>query len=503
MRYVLYCLLFIEGFVLLGFEMLASRYLNPYFGSGIDTWACIISVVLLSMMFGYMVGGNLSKRFTAISVLSIVTAISGVYMILVSIFGHGLLQTAIEDLEYGFPLLFASALLIQALPVFLMSFWSPYLVRSLTRNIQESGSIAGWVYGVSTLGNVVGTLVTAFVLIPRFGTSQISMSFGIILLFIATLIMVIHLKSGFLINKLTVILAAVLLGGGFVENIEARAQNIKIQAMYPEGIYFSDTDDLFFTEMTANRVMRFSDNKLKVFWQGEKCGPTGFTTIQTNNFALACHLEPKILILDDKGTVKHRLLHSSEGIRISSPNDINSDGQGGAYFSNSGIFSPKAKHEGRVFHIDGALNITQVAKDIRYANGVAYSDADKTLYVSEHLNKRVLGFQQNDDGTFTDEPVVHVDFSAFAEFNNASDLTGPDGLRILDKGTLLVGLYGTSNAAIVGPCGDVKFIPNFDKFVTSVGFHDGKLAVASAQNNTKFPYIGQVHLRDNISTKVC
>ncbi len=503
MRYILYCLLFIEGFVLLGFEMLASRYLNPYFGSGIDTWACIISVVLLSMMFGYMVGGNLSKRFTAISVLSIVTAISGVYMILVSIFGHGLLQTAIEDLEYGFPLLFASALLIQALPVFLMSFWSPYLVRSLTRNIQESGSIAGWVYGVSTLGNVVGTLVTAFVLIPRFGTSQISMSFGIILLFIASLIMVIHLKSGFLMNKLPVLLGTALLASGLLPKTDAYAEDVKIQAMYPEGVFFSEIGDLYFTEMTANRVMRFSDDKLNVFWQGEKCGPTGFTNIQSNHFALACHLEPKILILDDEGSVKHRLLHSSEGFRISSPNDINSDGKGGAYFSNSGIFSPKAKHDGRVFHIDGQLNIKQVTNGIRYANGVAYDSDTRTLYVSEHLNKRILSFQQLKDGTFNPTPTVHVDFAAFAEFSGTSDLTGPDGLRVLDEGALLVGLYGTSNAAIVGPCGDVKFIPDFDKFVTSVGFQNGKLAVASAQNNTKFPYIGQVHLRDNISTKVC
>ncbi|MEO9459545.1 MAG: fused MFS/spermidine synthase [Lentilitoribacter sp.] len=503
MRYVLYCLLFIEGFVLLGFEMLASRYLNPYFGSGIDTWACIISVVLLSMMFGYMVGGNLSKRFTAISVLSIVTAISGAYMILVSIFAHGLLQTAIEDLEYGFPLLFASAVFIQALPVFLMSFWSPYLVRSLTRNIEESGSIAGLVYGISTLGNVVGTLVTAFVLIPRFGTSQISMSFGLILLFIASLIMLIHIKSGFLMNRVSLILATFLLSSGILPIMDARADNLKIEAMYPEGIYFSENGDLYFTEMTANRIMLFSNQKLDVFWQGEKCGPTGFTKIQTDSFAVACHLEPKILILNSEGKIKTRLAETTDGYRISSPNDINSDGNGGAYFSNSGVFSPKAKADGRIFHIDASLNVLQVAQDIRYANGVAYSEMNKTLYVSEHLNKRILKFGKNSDGSFSDAPKIHADFSNTPEFKNASNLAGPDGLRVMEEGSLLVGLYGTSKAAIVGSCGDVAFVEGFDKFVTSVGFYNQQIAVASAINNTKFPYAGHVHLRDNISLKVC
>jgi sugar lactone lactonase YvrE len=503
MRYVLYCLLFIEGFVLLGFEMLASRYLNPYFGSGIDTWACIISVVLLSMMFGYMVGGNLSKRFTAISVLSIVTAVSGAYMILVSIFAHGLLQTAIEDLEYGFPLLFASAVFIQALPVFLMSFWSPYLVRSLTRNIEESGSIAGLVYGISTLGNVVGTLVTAFVLIPRFGTSQISMSFGLILLFIASLIMLIHFKSGFLMNRVSIILAAFVLSAGVLPIMDARADNLKIEAMYPEGIYFNANGDLYFTEMTANRIMHFSDQKLDVFWQGEKCGPTGFTKIQTDNFAVACHLEPKILILNSAGKIKTRLTETTDGYRISSPNDINSDGNNGAYFSNSGVFSPKAKADGRVFHIDASLNVMQVAQDIRYANGVAYSEMNKTLYVSEHLNKRILKFDQNSDGSFNDTPKIHTDFSNTTEFKNVSNLAGPDGLRAMEDGSLLVGLYGTSKAAIVVSCGDVKFVDGFDQFVTSVGFYKDQIAVASAKNNTKFPYPGHVHLRDNISAEVC
>ena len=30
----------------MSFEMLGSRYLNPYFGSGIYTWASLISTVL-------------------------------------------------------------------------------------------------------------------------------------------------------------------------------------------------------------------------------------------------------------------------------------------------------------------------------------------------------------------------------------------------------------------------------------------------------------------------
>jgi hypothetical protein len=36
---------FVVGGLPMGFEMLGNRYLYPYFGGGIDTWAGLISTV--------------------------------------------------------------------------------------------------------------------------------------------------------------------------------------------------------------------------------------------------------------------------------------------------------------------------------------------------------------------------------------------------------------------------------------------------------------------------
>lgn len=494
MRFILYCLLFIEGFVLLGFEMLASRYLNPYFGSGIDTWACIISVVLISMMFGYMIGGNLSKKFTSMSVLSAVTAASGIYMIIVSLLAHTFLQHAIEEYEYGFPLLFTSAILIQSLPVFLMSFWSPYLVRSLTRNISESGGIAGLVYGISTLGNVVGTLVTAFILIPRFGTSQISLTFGIALILVSIFVLLINIKSKPILGGISVVLVTAALLGVMLPANQAHATNTQFPAQYPEGVFFSAKGDLYFTEMSANRIIRIANGKASIFWQGEKCGPTGFTRIQAANFAVACHLEPKILVLDQAGKIKNSITHSQNGFRLTSPNDINMDDNGGAFFSDAGIFSASAPSTGKVFHIDADLNVELVASKIHYANGVAFDASSHHLFVSEHLNKRVLKYKLNTALKAIAPPEILFDFSEEAIFVNSPTIHGPDGLRVLSDGSLLVGLYGTSHVAHITNCKTANYIGGFDQYVTSVG-HDGQsIAVASAENNHTFPYFGNVHV---------
>lgn len=50
------------GFITLGFEMVASRILTPLFGSGIYTWATIISIVVAGLMAGYFIGGLVADR---------------------------------------------------------------------------------------------------------------------------------------------------------------------------------------------------------------------------------------------------------------------------------------------------------------------------------------------------------------------------------------------------------------------------------------------------------
>ena len=43
---------FLLGAALMGVEMAAIRLMTPYFGSAIETWACMIATVMLSMMAG-------------------------------------------------------------------------------------------------------------------------------------------------------------------------------------------------------------------------------------------------------------------------------------------------------------------------------------------------------------------------------------------------------------------------------------------------------------------
>ena len=80
-RRVIYSVAFVTGAIIMSFEMLGSRYLNPYFGSGIYTWASLISTVLLALTVGYFLGGYLADRTASPAVLALTVMVGSIYLL--------------------------------------------------------------------------------------------------------------------------------------------------------------------------------------------------------------------------------------------------------------------------------------------------------------------------------------------------------------------------------------------------------------------------------------
>ena len=78
---VIYAVAFVTGAIVMSFEMLGSRYLNPYFGSGIYTWAALISTVLIALTAGYFLGGALADRTPSPAVLALTVIIGSLYLL--------------------------------------------------------------------------------------------------------------------------------------------------------------------------------------------------------------------------------------------------------------------------------------------------------------------------------------------------------------------------------------------------------------------------------------
>ncbi|MGD9739514.1 MAG: fused MFS/spermidine synthase [Bauldia sp.] len=177
-RFVIFAAAGILGTVLMAFEMVASRLLTPYFGSGIITWAALISMVLLSIMVGYLVGGALVDRFPTLRLPALLSAIAGVWLLAVPSFAPALLERLMLSFESEVTGVLVSAAILLFLPITALGTYSPIALRLLLRALHMSGRVAGAIYAVSTLGNIVGTLGTVLYLIPRMGTSAITYLLG-------------------------------------------------------------------------------------------------------------------------------------------------------------------------------------------------------------------------------------------------------------------------------------------------------------------------------------
>jgi len=176
----IYLVAVVTGAIVMSFEMLGSRYLGPYFGAGIYTWAALISTVLAALCVGYFLGGLLADRYPSPGVLGATVAVGSLYLLVLPAFADpvlGFFVHAIDDIKLGS---LAAAVAIMVFPVTFLGMYSPFAIRLLLRSRQNSGAVSGTVYGVSTAGSIVGTMGTTFFLIPLIGTRAITFALGIL-----------------------------------------------------------------------------------------------------------------------------------------------------------------------------------------------------------------------------------------------------------------------------------------------------------------------------------
>jgi len=163
------------GVLSMGFQLLASRLLNPHFGSSIIVWAWLISTFLAAFSAGSMLGGCISNLMPAPrlrgQLAAAITAV--VTLAIVAWFGRALLDWIEIALPNVGMALFASCVGIFFLPVTALSSFGPQCVQFLASRGTPPGKASGIVYGMSTLGNIVGVMVTAFVFIPHFRVSTL------------------------------------------------------------------------------------------------------------------------------------------------------------------------------------------------------------------------------------------------------------------------------------------------------------------------------------------
>lgn len=168
-----FLLAFAGGFSIMSIEMLGGRIMAPFFGSSIYVWGSIITIFMVALSIGYLVGGQLSLKHPSLRKFGGLFLFCAFAVMPMAWIADPLMEWVfmrMEDVRYG-SLIAATGLFF--LPTVAMGIISPYAVRLLVQNTHHSGSVAGKLYFVSTAGSAAGVLMTSFYFVLWFEVNTI------------------------------------------------------------------------------------------------------------------------------------------------------------------------------------------------------------------------------------------------------------------------------------------------------------------------------------------
>jgi len=164
---------FATGAAILVIEIMASRILSPFFGNTIYTYSSIITVVLAALSFGYYAGGVLADKKPNQEIFYQIILVASFFTLLIDVLTTFFLgKISLSFSTISGPLV--ASLILFFVPSFLLGTLSPFSIKLQSLKSKAGiGRISGEVFFWSTLGSILGSLLSGFYLIPTFGIKKI------------------------------------------------------------------------------------------------------------------------------------------------------------------------------------------------------------------------------------------------------------------------------------------------------------------------------------------
>ena len=182
-------IVFVVGAASLGTEIAAARLLAPFFGASTIIWANTIATVLVALSAGYAIGGRLADRDPTLRGLCRIVLVAALLLAAVPFVAHPFLTFAVDALDRVQAGAFVGSLLgvlvLVSVPVLLLGAAAPYAIRLSLERVEQSGTVAGRLYAISTAGSLVGVFLSALALIPLVGTRRTFLAFALALALVA------------------------------------------------------------------------------------------------------------------------------------------------------------------------------------------------------------------------------------------------------------------------------------------------------------------------------
>jgi len=164
---------FITGAVVMVVELTGSRIIAPYAGTSLTIWTNLIGILLGCLSLGYFFGGKLADSHPTKNRLGTLLLIASFFLSFIPLLNKFFLPLLFKSfLDYRF-LAGVSTFLLFGVPSILLGMVSPYVLKLSLTSTTRSGTTAGTLYALATVGSIVGTFLAGYVLIAWIGSDLI------------------------------------------------------------------------------------------------------------------------------------------------------------------------------------------------------------------------------------------------------------------------------------------------------------------------------------------
>ncbi len=240
----------LTGFIALGYEVLCLRALSIFLANATYTFTTILIIYLCGIFLGShffykkIVGKNL------INILLIIQLALLFYVLIITLFLNDLPQ-----ILFSFRDLMESGLLRIFLPPFILAFILVFpptfltgisfpLLCTLYTNIKKIGSGTGVIYFTNTVGGMLGSLITGFILLPLIGVIRGIIVFVLLNFALALYLIIISKEKRFLFLGLATTLIVLGLSiSGFKRNLILPPSIFRTPTRSDRILYYKETKD--------------------------------------------------------------------------------------------------------------------------------------------------------------------------------------------------------------------------------------------------------------------
>ncbi len=178
-------IVFVSSGCIMILELIAGRIIAPSVGVSLYTWTSVIGVILAGISLGNYLGGRLADRWASPRLLGVMFVLAGLTSLGVLVLDRLSLMDRVE-----WPIILEILALITALffvPCTILGTISPIVVKLAMHDLAQAGRTVGQIYAFGSVGSIVGTFLTGFWLIAKFGTYTVVWGVAVVLLFLGLL----------------------------------------------------------------------------------------------------------------------------------------------------------------------------------------------------------------------------------------------------------------------------------------------------------------------------